>query len=115
MLTQTSQASSEHRNLLAGISENLSELVPDIDAISKRKTRVIKAPQRLTDIKGIGPVYAGLLHEAGIETFTQLASLTPDELLNLIDVPSWRRINAEEWIDQASLFASQADKVEKNR
>jgi predicted flap endonuclease-1-like 5' DNA nuclease len=115
ILTQTSEASSEHRNLLAGISENLSELVPDIDAISKRKTRILTMPQRLTDIKGIGPVYAGLLHEAGIETFAQLAALSPEELLNLIDVPSWRRINAEDWIAQASLFASQHEKVEKNR
>jgi len=115
LLAQTSQDSSAHRELLSGISENLSELVPDIDAISKRKTRVIKAPQRLTDIKGIGPVYAGLLHEAGIETFAQLAALTPEELLNLIDVPSWRRIPAEDWIEQATLFASQHEKVEKNR
>ena len=114
-LSKASQVSTEHQSTLASISENLSELVPDIDAISKRKTRVIKAPQRLTDIKGIGPVYAGLLHEAGIETFAQLAALTPDELLNLIDVPSWRRIPAESWIEQATLFASQSEKVEKNR
>jgi uncharacterized coiled-coil protein SlyX len=67
---------------------------------------------RLTDIKGIGPVYSSKLYEAKIHTFKQLAALTPEELQALISVPRWRAINAESWIEQAKLLAAQQDKVE---
>ena len=59
----------------------------------------------LREIKGIGPVYALRLYEAGIDTFAELAALTPEELeekigvLDIADPESWitqakQRINA---------------------
>lgn len=49
----------------------------------------------LREIKGIGPVYALRLYEAGINTFAELAALTPEELeekfgvLEIADPESW--------------------------
>ena len=49
----------------------------------------------LREIKGIGPVYALRLYEAGIDTFAELAALTPEELqekfgvLDIADPESW--------------------------
>lgn len=49
----------------------------------------------LREIKGIGPVYALRLYEAGIDTFAELAALTPEELeekfgvLEIADPESW--------------------------
>ncbi len=72
----------------------------------------IVVQDRLQDIKGIGPVFSGLLLEHGIRTFEQLSRLTPQELRALVDVPRWRAIDAESWIEQAKLFASQRQKME---
>jgi len=72
---------------------------------------------RLTDIKGIGPVYAGKLYEAGIFTYQQLASMSPEVLKMVIDEPEWRAraIDAESWIEQAKLMVAQREKVETTR
>lgn len=67
---------------------------------------------RLTDIKGIGPVYSGILHEAGIHTFDQLANMTAPEIDILINAPDWRKMNTQDWIEQARLRASQRRKLE---
>lgn len=61
-------------------------------------------PTRLADIKGIGPVYEKVLHNAGIDTFEKLAALTPEQLNNLINAPDWRPIDAESWLEQARLY-----------
>jgi len=70
---------------------------------------------RLTEIRGIGPVYAGRLYKAGIQTFAQLASMTPDELYRLLDEPKWRlrAIDAESWIRQAAARAAPNEKDER--
>jgi predicted flap endonuclease-1-like 5' DNA nuclease len=72
---------------------------------------------RLTDIKGIGPVYAGKLYEAGIFTYRQLAAMSPEVLKLVIDEPEWRSraIDAESWIEQAKLLAARREKVETTR
>ena len=113
--------SQEIREALSAISAKLEEhekllkeliSAPAPGRVTVTEERVITQVQdRLTDIKGIGPVYSGKLHEAGIHTFKQLASLTPDELVALINVPAWR-IDAESWIEQARLLASQREKLE---
>jgi len=66
----------------------------------------------LQDIRGIGPVYARRLKEKGIETFEQLAILTPDELYAVLDVPRWR-FDAEKWIAQARMFAEEQKETEQ--
>ena len=42
--------------------------------------RIPPQPDDLTDIKGIGPVKAGHLNDAGIDTFAELAAMPTDEL-----------------------------------
>jgi chromosome segregation ATPase len=108
-------AATERREQISILERVLGDLGRMIPLIGK----VVSTPQRsdqdrLTDIKGIGPVYAGRLYEGGIRTFRQLASMTPDEIHTLIGEPNWRRrsVDAESWIEQANHFASQREKVE---
>jgi len=100
---------------LEKIAGQLEELVPDIDEISRRKTRVIRTPDRLTDIKGIGPVYAGLMQGVGISSFKQLAAFTPDELTKLLSLPERDSVKAQNWIEQAKLMVEKQEKLEANR
>ncbi len=57
----------------------------------------------LEEIKGIGPVFANRLNEAGILTFRQLASASPDELAEITGVTRW---NPEDWIAEAARLAA---------
>jgi predicted flap endonuclease-1-like 5' DNA nuclease len=52
----------------------------------------------LTDISGIGPVYATRLASAGIHTIEQLAEARAEEVAAAADVP---RTRAERWIEAA--------------
>ena len=52
----------------------------------------------LEQINGIGPVFANRLNEAGIYTYSQLASSTPDELKRITGVTRW---DPADWIAQA--------------
>jgi len=47
--------------------------------------RVPPEPDDLTEIKGIGPVKAGQLNDAGIDTFTELAAMPADELAEVAE------------------------------
>jgi len=103
----------EQVGMLQRILDQVSQVVPSLSKTSKAPPRV--GEDRLTDIKGIGPVYASRLYEAGIQSFRQLAALTPEELDNLLNVPGWRKrsVDTQSWIDQAKHFASQREKVEE--
>ena len=59
-------------------------------------------------------MYASRLYEAGIQTFRQLAAMTPEEVYPLLKLPEWRLRSADvsDWIEQAEHFASQREKVE---
>lgn len=54
----------------------------------------------LTEILGIGPVYAARLNAAGIHSFSQLARQTPERLHEIIG-PRAALAHAEEWVSQA--------------
>jgi len=110
MLTTAASESQAQAGILDRLMKLIGDLFPLIGELVEKPPRPTQ--DRLTDIKGIGPVYAGRLYEAGIHTFRQLAAMTPDELDALIAAPKWRAIDAESWIEQARLFASQRDKVE---
>lgn len=88
----------------------LVEMVTQLGAVPMRPGQ-----DRLTEIRGIGPVYAGRLYKAGIQTFAQLASMTPDELHRLLDEPKWRlrAIDAESWIRQAAARVAPGEKDER--
>jgi predicted flap endonuclease-1-like 5' DNA nuclease len=65
-------------------------------------------------INGIGPAYAKRLRDAGIESYTDLAKLAPQELRDLMKVQKWQRLDAESWIAQAvELSGAQIEKPKK--
>ena len=59
-------------------------------------------------IKGIGPAIERRLHEAGITTFVQLATLSPDDVATLVNGAgvSSSRIVKENWIGRAEELAT---------
>ncbi len=59
----------------------------------------------LTRIVGIGPSYAARLQGAGLNSFSQLAAATSDQLAELLAVPDWRRPDFESWREQAAALA----------
>lgn len=93
------------------VQHQLIDLAALVQEIAKQKSAPM-IQDRLTDVKGIGPVYSGILHEAGIHTFDQLANMTAPEIDILINAPDWRKMNTQDWIDQARLRASQRRKLE---
>ena len=53
----------------------------------------------LTEIKGIGPVFAERLRQAGITTFADVAQASADQLRDVTHATSVA--NPDEWIEQA--------------
>jgi predicted flap endonuclease-1-like 5' DNA nuclease len=60
-------------------------------------------PDDLSDVKGIGPVYAARLADAGMATFAQLASSDPQTVARHAGVSERA---AADWITQASELAT---------
>lgn len=69
-------------------------------------TRGVRMGDDLTELEGIGPVYAAKLRDRGIVTFADLAAADEATLEEIIAAPAWRKINYGEWIEQARLAAS---------
>ncbi len=104
---QARQATTERQQqttLIKRLLDQVTQLVPALGHIVPRAGQ-----DRLTDIKGIGPVYSGRLYEAGIHTYQQLAAMTEAELTLVI---KRKGVDTASWIEQAKLFASQRAKVE---
>ena len=59
----------------------------------------------LTRVRGIGPAFASRLAEAGIVSYGDLATSTPEALQAIIAAPDWRHPDYQDWIDQASALA----------
>jgi predicted flap endonuclease-1-like 5' DNA nuclease len=62
-------------------------------------------PDDLTVIEGIGPKVNQLLHNAGIQTFAQLANTSPENLKSILKPAGLAFINPESWIEQAGLLS----------
>jgi predicted flap endonuclease-1-like 5' DNA nuclease len=61
-------------------------------------------PDDLTAIRGIGSVYQWKLRDAGITSYARLANTTPERLREILDIPNWRKIEPESWIEQAQVL-----------
>ena len=61
---------------------------------------------RLEDVKGIGANYAQRLRAAGIETMSELAVATPDQLDAIIKAPAFRKPDYAGWINTAQKMMS---------
>ena len=59
----------------------------------------------LTSVRGVGPAFASRLAEAGIVSYGDLATSTPEALQAIIAAPDWRHPDYQDWIDQASALA----------
>jgi predicted flap endonuclease-1-like 5' DNA nuclease len=59
----------------------------------------------LIDINGIGPAYEQKLFDAGVYTFEALATMTAEQVIEIIAPQSWQSIDAASWIDQARALA----------
>jgi predicted flap endonuclease-1-like 5' DNA nuclease len=96
----------QQASLLDRIAAQMGQLVQMVGQLGAVPLR--PGQDRLTDIRGIGPVYAGRLYKAGIHTFAQLAAMTPAQIKELLDEPAWRlrSIDVESWIRQAAARAA---------
>ena len=66
--------------------------------------------QSLEQIRGIGPIYATRLREAGVQTFADLAQLTPGRIVEIVlrdREASESLIDAEDWKRQARILAEE--------
>jgi predicted flap endonuclease-1-like 5' DNA nuclease len=66
-------------------------------------TNVVQISDPLEEIKGIGPVFANRLNDAGITTFAELANSSPAELQEITGVARW---DPAEWIVEAKALAN---------
>lgn len=64
-------------------------------------------PDDLTKIEGIGPKVQGLLNDAGISTFAELASRAPGQLSEILDAAGsiYKAMDKTSWPKQAALAA----------
>lgn len=59
-------------------------------------------PDNLEEIKGIGEVFAGRLHDAGIHSFAQLAELPPEQLSEIVSPEKTEQmLEVKPWIAEA--------------
>lgn len=82
----------ESQDLTAGKLDAESEAIPMVE----------QKVDRLVQIKGIGPVFASRLNDAGVYTFSDLANTSPDKLREIVSSD----VNAEDWINQAKVLES---------
>jgi len=67
-------------------------------------------PDDIEEIKGIGPVFAQRLNEAGIYTFADLLKLTPEQITDIVTKGERTyAIDAEDWLKQARTLAEMDD------
>ena len=64
---------------------------------------------RLQMVNGIGNVFARRLNEAGVRTFVELASLSADQLVEIVQAKPWQNIDPDGWIAQAAELAQGQD------
>ena len=66
----------------------------------------------LTEIKGIGPVFASRLATAGIGRFAILAAAEPKEVALAAGVREWQNADIDDWIAQARVLARRPRRVQ---
>lgn len=86
---------------------------------SKQSPRSSAGSSRKADdftvVRGIGPTLAGRLHEAGILTYSQLASVSPDQLAAKISGLTAKHISNQNWIGQARKLAHQKSQLKSRK
>lgn len=75
-------------------------------ATEKTKAPVAPGSDDLKVIEGIGPKIAGVLQQAGITTFAQLAEASAERLTEIMQEAKLRLANPETWAEQSALAAA---------
>jgi predicted flap endonuclease-1-like 5' DNA nuclease len=77
--------------------------IPNIEPLEIKQEAPAESDtkDRLEVIKGIGPVYAKRLNQAGIFTYGDLANKTTDQLIKIVQAKPWQAVEIQEWIRQA--------------
>jgi predicted flap endonuclease-1-like 5' DNA nuclease len=89
-------------------AEVVEEAVEEAEQVEEEVPEA-PAADDLTRIEGIGPKISGVLQEAGINTFAQLADTDPGSLEEILEAadPRLRRLaNPATWPEQAALAAA---------
>ncbi len=107
------------RSRLYNVVKENTNLQERISALETKRNQSFKPDKGLTltdkagkdnleAIKGIGPIYARRLRDAGIQTFEQLSQLTPERLGEILG-ERYKRLfsNQETILAQAKDFAQQ--------
>lgn len=75
-------------------------------ATEKAKAPLAPGADDLKIIEGIGPKIAGVLQQAGITTFAQLAETSQERLTEIVQEAKLRLANPETWAEQSALAAA---------
>lgn len=112
LLLEAATERQEHIQLIERATGLMEQLYPLLEGLVN--LHVPPGRDRLTDIRGIGPVYAAKLYEAGVDTFEELATLTPEEIQSIVKLPRWRMRETDftQWIEEARLLAERQKKLE---
>lgn len=72
-----------------------------------KEVKVLVQKDRLQDVKGIGNVFAKRLNGANIFTFEELAAISSERLIEIIDPKEWQALDTEAWLEHAKLLVQQ--------
>jgi large subunit ribosomal protein L21 len=97
--TPTAEAQAKTTKAVETVAQETAAAKSASAAAAKRQAKATLAADDLTELKGIGPVFAQRLREAGITTFTDVAKATPDALREATQATG--AADPEEWIAQA--------------
>ena len=89
---------------LAQLSQQLTQAAqatPSARAVALPKEAVVYSHSGLRIVHGIGPTYAQRLDEAGVKTLADLVARSPEDLAEIVQLQSWQKGAAADWILQA--------------
>lgn len=99
--------------LLVEANAELDDLrLRDQDRLIIEETEYVHGDD-LSDIKGIGDVYAQKLEDAGFHTFRHLADSNQTDLKEVLHIPDWRTPDLQGWINQAREFSEAKEREEE--
>jgi predicted flap endonuclease-1-like 5' DNA nuclease len=109
-LTELERELESYKAKLAVAEQTISRLQSEANRAASQRTQ---PADRLERIRGINADYGGQLREAGIQTFDQLASMTPDQIEGIVQPKGRRPIESKKWISEAKGFVKEAARKEK--
>ena len=97
--TPTAEAQAKTKKAVEAVAEETKAAKSKTRETATRTAEARLPADDLTEIKGIGPVFAERLRQAGITTFADVAKASADQLREVTQATSVA--NPDEWIEQA--------------